>query len=411
VSDPIVIDATRVRLARPRISSWLGWTSFALALAPLIVAVAAAGIMGWSKPPGWDTFMGLCWGGALIGGAGALVVRAFGRRWVDAQLRVEGATLSVRRRGADWEVLPVTVASAAAIPNRGATLHLADGRHVLVETSDERAEALVSALALDPSQRRLETAMRTSGWRAPLMAGIVVGLHALAMQLVDNVKQLTTLQAAFLLLTATISLIAVVVATDTPQVEVGADGITLRRRRGSRFVHHDAIAAATLVGGELVLTLHDGSEERVVVSEKNRAQLATAQRRIALGLAAHAREPSSAARLALLARSGRSIADWRHALEKLMQGDAGFRRAPLSADDVAAILAAPTTTPEHRIGAAMALRIAAGDHAAPQIRIAAEACAHSETRHALLRVADAEAEHAAIEEALKAASRDALASS
>ena len=84
------------------------------------------------------------------------------------------------------------------------------------------------------------------------------------------------------------------------------------------------------------------------------------------------------------------MADWRAAVAKHITAE-DFRRATLSADDVEAIFAAPNATPEHRIGAAMALRIAGGQDARERIRVAAEHSANDELRQALLEVAESDA--------------------
>jgi hypothetical protein len=220
------------------------------------------------------------------------------------------------------------------------------------------------------------------------------------MQLAEKLRYLTSSEAILLLATAVLSITTVLALTQAPQIEVGADGVTIRRWKGSRFLRFDEISTTQLSPGELILWLHDGTEEHVAVAGKNRGQLEAAYQRLELGLVTQQSEPLAPARLALLARSGRSVEQWREELEKLMTSNTGFRRRPISQDDVRAILASPNATPEQRIGAALALRVVGDEAAVPKIRVAAESCAESETRQALLRIADADEEQAAIEEAL-----------
>ena len=104
----------------------------------------------------------------------------------------------------------------------------------------------------------------------------------------------------------------------------------------------------------------------------------------------------------MLDRNDRRTDEWLQAVRKLAAADTSYRKEKLSEDDLAAILAASTTTPEQRLGAACALRQLDAAKASAQIRVAAETCADPKLRGALLRIADDEENDAAIEEALLA---------
>ncbi len=107
----------------------------------------------------------------------------------------------------------------------------------------------------------------------------------------------------------------------------------------------------------------------------------------------------------MLARNKRPLATWRGDLDEAVNDGKGYRRQPLPHDDLVAILEAPSTSTEHRIGAAYALQALDSHEAAPRIRIAAEACVEARARKALLRIAEQDNEHRAIEEALETPDR------
>ena len=76
--DPI--EAKRVRIGRSWLPQYLGRLGFGLALAPLIIIVVAGALLGFSRPPWWDGFMGVVWGGAIVSAIGAVVTRALEAR-------------------------------------------------------------------------------------------------------------------------------------------------------------------------------------------------------------------------------------------------------------------------------------------------------------------------------------------
>ena len=407
-TEPTRIDALRVKVTRPWVSAVLGWSAFFLALLPLFVVMLAAGVLNWSKPTWWGAFMAVSWLSAVASGVAALVAAsAPWRSWMHARvavatggLLIEPKQLVAGAREAAAETLDAAVCNSAVVPGLGAMLDLDDGRCLSIETSEEQAEALVRALDLDVGRRRFETRFRPSLWRPLLTGSGIAALYALAIQLAPKARYLTGPDVVIFAL-ATLTLIAgVVMSTRPPRVEVGADGLTIRRRVGSRFIPFSEVARVAMDGRTLTLELHGGNRTRIAASSKNEPQLRAAGRRIALGLAAHADEAAAPARLALLARGPRAVQAWRADLAKLVQQDAGFRRAPLSRDDLEAILAAPSTSPEHRIAAGLALQALDGESAEPRIRVAAEACAQADLREALLAVAEGEQDLAAVEEAL-----------
>ena len=114
---------------------------------------------------------------------------------------------------------------------------------------------------------------------------------------------------------------------------------------------------------------------------------------------AHAAAPAHASRLG---RRGRPLSAWREELRQLTAETADYRHATLSRDDLAAVLESPKTSPEQRIGAALALAEAGHAEDLERVRIAASACATPRVRIALEAIADARED----EEALAAALED-----
>ena len=400
------VTAATVR-AQGHKAKWLGWTAFGLAMLPLWFVMIAAGVLSWSKPSWWEVFMGVCWSGAAVAGIAAAGLSL--TRDKVAQVSAGSAGLAITPKGNAQPPVWSSTVDGAVVPGLGAVVATEDGRTVTVKTSDEDAEALVSALGLDPDKPRFESRFRPTIWRALSAGAGVVGLHALAMNLSAKASQLEVSEVAILALASVAMVTGIIAATTPPKVVVGADGISIKRAFRQRFIPFADIASVSDIvtrspyTRRLSLTLHDGSEEHIAASKKNRIKLEALKHRLELGLAAHADAAAAPPRLALLARNRRDVATWRANLAALIQQDAGFRRSPLSHQDVEAILDDPTVNIEQRIGAALALEASDAEAARPRIRIAAEACAEPKARRALLRVADdgdAELERQAIEEAL-----------
>jgi hypothetical protein len=196
-----------------------------------------------------------------------------------------------------------------------------------------------------------------------------------------------------------------VLATRPPEVAVGADGVRIRGRVGSRFVALSEIASAKVEGlSSLVLGLKDGKTERVDVALGNLPMLHALVHRIERALSG-AEGAATETRLSLLRRGERTIAAWKEALRAHVR-NADYRHAALADLDLERIVGSPGATAEHRIGAAIALKEGGSDTARDRIRIAAEQCVNPQVRVALERIADADAEGeadaAAVEDALGA---------
>jgi hypothetical protein len=250
-------------------------------------------------------------------------------------------------------------------------------------------------------KRRFETQFRPAGTRLIGLIVCLVAVHAAAFSTMT--LGLSPAKSALILISALALITATIMGTRQPQIEVGADGILFHHKLREEFVRHEDVTEADLTADLRTLTIHAaGQQHRMAIPVGHRKEAVALHRRIQRARAAHAREPMAPARLALLGRGSRTMQAWRAELATLLHREAGFRRSPLSRDDLEAILASPATHPEHRVAAAMALQAAEGEDNASQIRIAAESCAEHGARLALQRIADEDYEHASIEAALTA---------
>jgi hypothetical protein len=183
-----------------------------------------------------------------------------------------------------------------------------------------------------------------------------------------------------------------------PHFVIGQDGVRIHRFGRLRFVPRADIASVEHVGGALIL--HRRRGRKVVLPI-----IGAAQERVA-GVLHRLRqtrnEEEGGARVAsLLARGGRSVAEWRTALAGLSGREVGFRDVAVGTDDLARVLDDASAAPELRVGAALALRD--GDPAAAaRIRIAADTTAEEGLREALAAIA---ADEPAPDSALERVSR------
>ena len=102
-------------------------------------------------------------------------------------------------------------------------------------------------------------------------------------------------------------------------------------------------------------------------------------------------------RFAHYERGGRALPEWRAHLAHAMS-EATYRMNPATVEEAATVLRSAQATPEQRIGAALALRIA--NQPRERIRVAVDAAVDDRMRDALEAVADSE-DDGVIEKALQ----------
>ena len=389
----------------------LGWLAVLAGLAPFALKMVGGGLFGMTRPWWWAWFPGAAFGLALVSGIAA--AWALGRAGNTAQsggpMRVEGDQLVLDRPDAPTSVPLAEIRAGALFPNdQGAdvTIDLTRGRLLTASfASLEDAERLLAAAGLDASRRRYRTRVGSTRARPFASAGAFLAIAVLGVLMWPVGATITPVAAATWLALSAAILGASALLTRSPEVVVGADGVTIRRRLRRRFLRFEEIAAAGVEGIDersttLVISLAGGSQERIGAGIVATERIPALAARIRDAKAAASGASGARRGAALLARGGRSLAYWRAALVDLVQRNKGYRDVSLSRDDLERALAAPGSTAEERIGAALALSGLGPEEARPRLRVAADVCADPKLRTALLRIADAEADDEAVEVAL-----------
>lgn len=175
-----------------------------------------------------------------------------------------------------------------------------------------------------------------------------------------------------------------------PVVIAGVDGVLIDRRgRMPRFVPaREIVNASRTLSGNALLVLRDGSIEIDGPNQFRQAALVT---RVGAARDVSATPIS-------LEREGRSVRAWRDHLRDVVLG--GYRVAAEPIERLAEQLTSRSATPEQRVGAALALRVADEGTGASRVRVAAEHCADTRLREALEIAAAQEIDDAKLERAL-----------
>jgi hypothetical protein len=194
--------------------------------------------------------------------------------------------------------------------------------------------------------------------------------------------------------------LALQLASITPSIVLGADGVLVERLFGSRFVPFGSIRAVHTSVLGLRLELHAGRSVRAWSLGMS------LERATALAQAIRAQVAESGAPLPTLPRIGEAATGaWAdEVVHHATTSD--YRRSPPSDDDLVRALEGPGTSGELRVAAAVALRARhGGESARARIRIAAKKLADEDARALLERVAEEEADVVAIEAALSERTR------
>jgi hypothetical protein len=195
------------------------------------------------------------------------------------------------------------------------------------------------------------------------------------------------------------------------QVDVGSDGLLLRRLGQRRFVSYGDLASASVEREALLLVLADGervrltmgrSAEQVQARDALVRRIEEARRAFALG---HAPESAEA----LVAPGGRAVGRWLREVRALANAR-DYREARLDGQRLWRLLDDATAPAAARAGAALALLESQSqsqsqsqspdEETRARLRVASEACADPRLRVALTRVADGGSEEE-LEEALR----------
>jgi hypothetical protein len=192
-------------------------------------------------------------------------------------------------------------------------------------------------------------------------------------------------------------------ATQPTEAVIGADGVTIRSYGWKRFIPLHRIERIRGDERSLEIFLHGGKSRRITTyTEFSPERIEELAEAVAEAQKAGRQAPPRPGPSPHLERRGRTIDAWRRDLRALTSEGRDYRRASLSAGDLAAVLEDVEAPTEQRIGAALALAEAGDTGARPRIRIAADASANEALRVALASLAEGEGDEQALEEALAA---------
>ncbi len=275
---------------------------------------------------------------------------------------------------------------------------LREGDRVELVAEPELGEALGPRLERAPA--RYDLATRSYRYGAALaslalVAGSVVGLalfDALEARVVEWHGHaglgLLGPQWALGLVAASVGAIALALqlASITPSIVLGADGVIVERLLGSRFVPFASMRAVHTSPLGLRIELASGASVRVW------ALGMSPERCLALAARLRGQIAESGASLATLPRLEAS-GGGRWADEVVHRATASDYRTSTPSDDaLLRALDAPGTPSDLRVAAAVALRAREGRRAATTIRVAARRLADEPTRALLERLAEEEAD-------------------
>jgi hypothetical protein len=408
---------TWARLRASRMFSKIGKVLFAVSLAavysmPLLLehgtnaAIAApiAGGMGFTAMFGVFITSFILW---------------FVRNAQRGSVAVDDAAVRVTRDGKGERTIARSAITSAFVVGRplGAyvvptvEILLADGDVVSVRTSTEpEAHALVDALGYGPGGKRVTVPLDQPARRLfNLLIGgasyYLGGFLAMPFMIVLGIVAASVLPhghdatGSFGALIGPFALLSYWLLSKLlrpPTLTIGDDGLTYTAGRRKTFIPRANIASIEQSQPGLPLVIRPTSALPIVVngSVLDIHRRAAAARLAYDRLVAAPRPPEPSA---VFQREGRSVAEWRAHLRGLFD-TAGYRTAGASVEEATAVLRSAASSPEQRVGAALALREAGEPK--ERIRVAAEAAADDRVRVVLEAVAEAE-DDAPIEKALK----------
>jgi hypothetical protein len=314
-----------------------------------------------------------------------------------AGVAVDGEVVVARRR------LATVYRASFVVPLVRLVVHEGPAVDLRVERDDD-ADALVEALGLGLGESTA-TYSALAGTRPWLLAAVVAllggaTLFAPRVLLLGPHGGAGAAAVHPLVVSAAYGLVVLLVmAGARVNVEVGTDGILLRRPFRQRFVPFEAVADVAVKGAGVVLTLRSGERVGLSGARLRSAPHDTMGARIQQAFLQFEATRGAAGPEAVVAPGGRSTERWVRDLRDAARAR-HYRQARLDEEALWRVVedaAAPSAT---RAGAALAL--ATVDEASHgRLRVAADACAEPRLRVALTRVAEG-AGDTELEEALAA---------
>jgi hypothetical protein len=365
-------------------------------LAGMLLFVAAAAVMMYFRAPAWAIFVELALAFALMVAFSVDDYRVprKGSLRADPQGLWFNGSLVVARRNIETAYL-----LAAERP----TLHVVIRPWRLVQPfdvaleSEAQAGALLEAIgfSVNLSVATFRAAYGTWWWAAAVILLWPLALVWVAGALVSTLGVPLGLIAGETLCFALMVLVAGRINT---RVDVGTDGILLRRLGQRRFISYRTLEEASVRGRLILLALRTGEKIRLdlmgTLGEQVRSHDALAQRieeaRVAF------LESDTATAEGWVAPGGRPVADWLREVRALARAR-DYREGRVDAERLWRVVADPSAPPATRAGAAIALTGGADGDTRARLRVAADACADPKLRVALGRVAEGAADGELVE--------------
>ena len=267
---------------------------------------------------------------------------------------------------------------------------LDDGREIaLALPGDDEPEEVLEHLGVAVAQRSLSLPLRgTVGAGTWAFIGMAIGL--VAGVIVDGAFDVGPL--------VPLALVAACAGTlgvwlGRPSVTIGVDGIRIKGALGARFVPFCEVESVGWSvppgqgrGGGVIRVVARNRTIELPLYGAPHARVQSLRHRIEQAAERHA--GGRARKVLSLGRAGRTVEAWRTEVKRVASADAGFRDAALGPADFERILADASAPADERIGAALALRVAAPEAAPSAIRVAMQTSADEALRGGLAATLD-----------------------
>jgi hypothetical protein len=420
VSDPgLRVESAAVTLRRLGVDAWINRVALA--------AVWIGGIATFH----WLDILCACWMPILMLGATAVIVgRRHGAAIVGVRSRGEPGALIAGADGIEVVVGRKRTRFARGELAAGWMETYGNVEEVVLCTrsstlvraaveSRERGLELLRAAGVAPEQRAVSIRLgvtQTSGGRAaliflatlfaPVALALAVGFVASFAVLLDRPGDAFVCVVYGVLTAIGIGVEWLLVRPlVTTTIEIGTDGVILKRLFRRRFVSRAALVAAEAHGDHVVIRRTEGVPWSVETSGNAEASVVAA--RIREATADRGYPGAEDVTLERLDRRGRSADDWLRDLRALGGERSGYREARLDRRELLDLVENGAAPPERRIAAAAVLSV--DPEAKQRARIAAEACAEPRLRVALEKASRGEIDEDEVEGAIGAAQQGAAA--
>jgi len=336
-----------------------------------------------------------------------------------ASVGPEGLQLS----GRNWQKLipRKELASACfrpALPGTEVELRLTDRSVLRLHVPEEtHAVAMVRALGRDTAHRAATIGVGTEGrykraaWGALGHFVVLLALLLYTGALSWPVFHSSPLLLGMVALQALVSYL-VIRLTRRAEVTIGLDRVVVRMPFRTHVIPWSRIARIEERPTNLGIALHPAGG---VLGEKTETIWLDTGNDAAAGRALYDRlieaqslreRPEDAHLGKRLERGGRSFAEWRIELSRLLKAGEGYRSAAVSVEALRALAASPSASAEQRLGAALALGVAKDPDGRTAVRVSARSVVSPKLRIALREAVQAKPDEAAIEEALSEAEEE-----